>query len=357
MHSSKRHLFFQLCFPNCGSSLSWKNNTLFFLRNRRALAKVNAPTPKKEKSKVYTQKKIIKREMLLGFVNPFINEKFDKPEPLVIAYYLNTSINLGVLKTAYEDIGSKVLYNEPYLYVESCSYFEQQNSSAVFFKNGCLVIWNMNKKNIKKFLDFCWNYSNISHQDNIETYDFEELEVQNVSGKSYVRNSVIYLTSNKYRTTDKISFSFGLMSAVRLTNLEKKIENKLLLENNNIDILKKKLKSSNLDWLSNKLFSSKITLHNLRYELNIEQDLLDVPETLWEYEYQRKLFVNILNIFDIKQRIDLLNHRLGWTFDYLNSFLDYVNQKHSSRLERIIIIIIGLELILGIMQMAKTLHL
>ncbi|CRG97341.1 conserved Plasmodium protein, unknown function [Plasmodium gallinaceum] len=310
---------------------------------------------KKSVNKIYTQKKIIKRDKLLGNVKPFINEKYDKPEPTVIAYYLNNSLNLNILKNAYENVGSKVLYKEPYLYVESCEYFEQQNSSAVFFKNGCIVIWNMNKKNIKKFLNFCKNYLKLD--DNIETYDFEELEVQNVNNKSYVNNSIIYLTNNNNRTTDKISFSFGLLSAVRLNNLEKKIENKLLLENNNIDILKKKIKSSNLDLLSKQLFSSKITLHNLRYELNIEQDILDVPESLWELEYQKKLFLNILNIFDIKQRVDLLNHRLGWTFDYLNSFLDYVNQKHSSRLERIIIIIIGLELILGIMQMIKTFEL
>ncbi|CRG99188.1 conserved Plasmodium protein, unknown function [Plasmodium relictum] len=328
-----------------------EKNFLKYLSFRYSIKSFHASN-KKSTNKIYTQKKIIKRERLLGNIKPFLNEKYDKPEPTVIAYYLNNSLNLNILKNAYESIGSKVLYKEPYLYVESCEYFEQQNSSAVFFKNGCIVIWNMNKKNIKRFLNFCKNYLKLN--DNIETYDFEELEVQNVNNKSYVNNSIIYLTMNSYRTTDKISFSFGLLSAVRLNNLEKKIENKLLLENNNIDILKKKIKSSNLDLLSKQLFSSKITLHNLRYELNIEQDILDVPEALWELEYQKKLFLNILNIFDIKQRVDLLNHRLGWTFDYLNSFLDYVNQKHSSRLERIIIIIIGLELILGIMQMIKT---
>lgn len=309
---------------------------------------------KNQNNKIYTQKKIIKRERLLGNVKPFINENFDKPEPYVIAYYVSRSLNLTVLKNAFESVNAKVLYNEPYLYVESCAYFEQQNSSTVFFKNGCVVIWNMNEKNIKKFLKFCNNYFSVN--DCLDMHDFEKLEVKNGSHKSYVSNSVIYLTSGNYRTTDKISFSFGLMSAVRLNSLEKKIEKKLLLENHNIDILKQKMKSSNLDTLSNKLFCSKTILHNLRYELNIEQGLLDVPETLWEYEYQRKLFINILNIFDVKQRIDLLNHRLGWTFDYLNSFLDYVNQKHSSRLETIIIMIVGLELILGVMQMLPSFH-
>ncbi|GAW80026.1 hypothetical protein, conserved [Plasmodium gonderi] len=306
-------------------------------------------------SKIYTQKKIIKRDRLLGTVKPFIDENCDNAEPYVIAYYLNSSINLPILKSAYEKVGSEVLYKEPYLYVESCAYFNQQNSSAVFFKNGCIVIWNMNKKNIKKFFCFCKNYININ-ESKIENYDFEELQVENVNNKTYVNNSIIYLTLSNYRTTDKISISFGLLSAVRLNNLEKKIEKKLFFENDHIENLKKKIKSSNLDFLSKQLFTSKITLHNLRYELNIDQDILDVPETLWELEYQKKLFLNILHIFDIKQRVDLLNHRLSWTLDYLNSFLDYVNQKHSSRLERIIIVIIGLELVLGIMQMVNTIR-
>ncbi|CDU16764.1 hypothetical protein, variant [Plasmodium yoelii 17X] len=312
----------------------------------------------KEKSinNIYTKKKITKkREKLLCNVKPFINDKCDISENNVIAYYLGKHFNLQNLKNLYESVGAQVIYKEPYLYVESCEYFNQQNSSIVIFKNGCIVFWNMNKKNIIFFLNFSKIHLNISDGNTlVETYDFEELEVQNVNNKSYVNNSIIYLTLNNYRCTDKISFSFGLLSAVRLNNLEKKIENKLLLENNNIENLKQKIKSSNLDLLSKQLFYSKTTLHNLRYELNIEQDILDVPEPLWEYEYQKKLFLNLLNIFDIKQRVDLLNHRLTWTFDYLNSFLDYVNQKHSSRLERIIIIIIGLELILGIMQMAQT---
>ncbi|VWU50983.1 conserved protein, unknown function [Hepatocystis sp. ex Piliocolobus tephrosceles] len=350
----------------------------------------------KIKNKIYTQKKIIKREKLLGNVKPYINNTCDKPEQHVIAYYLNQSININKLKYVFERVGSDVLYKEPYfLYVESCEYFNQQASSALFFKNGCLVIWNMNKKNIKNFLSFCKkhigysidtgdrdsssnntdsNDNNIGSSDNYkgsspsittdETYDHtldevdmldcEKLEVQDVNTKSYINNSIIYLTVNNSRTTDKICFSYALLSAVRLNNLEKKIEKELLIENNKIDILNKKIKSNKLDLLSKQLFSSKIILHNLRYKLNIEQDILDVPDVLWELEEQKKLFLNVLNIFYIKQRVDLLNHRLTWTLDYLNSFLDYVNQKHSSRLERIIIIIIGLELLLGITQMINT---
>ncbi|EUD66159.1 hypothetical protein C922_03354 [Plasmodium inui San Antonio 1] len=316
----------------------------------------NYSSKEKVSSKIYTQKKITKRERLLGTVKPFVDESCDRAEPYVIAYYLNNPINLSALKSAYEKVGSQVLYKEPYLYVESCAYFNQQDSSAVFFKNGCMVIWSMNKQNRNKFFHFCRPFLNLTGS-NIENYDFEELQVENISNKSYVNNSVIYLTSNNYRTTDKIAISFGLLSAVRLNNLEKKIEKKLFYENDHIENLKKKIKSSNLDFLSKQLFTSKVTLHNLRYELNIDQDILDVPEALWELEYQKKLFLNILHIFDIKQRVDLLNHRLSWTLDYLNSFLDYVNQKHSSRLERIIIVIIGLELVLGIMQMVNTIRL
>ncbi|CAI7719281.1 conserved protein, unknown function [Plasmodium vivax] len=308
-------------------------------------------------SKIYTQKKITKREKLLGIVKPFVDENCDSAEPYVIAYYLNNPINLATLKSAYEKVGSQVLYKDPYLYVESCSHFNQQNSSAVFFKNGCTVIWSMNKQNRNKFFHFSKQFLHINSESTIDHYDFEELQVENISNKSYVNNSVIYLTSSNYRTTDKIAISFGLLSAVRLNNLEKKIEKKLFYENDQIENLKKKMKSSNLDHLSKQLFTSKITLHNLRYELNIDQDILDVPEALWELEYQKKLFLNILHIFDIKQRVDLLNHRLSWTLDYLNSFLDYVNQKHSSRLERIIIVIVGLELVLGIMQMGNTIGL
>ncbi|KAF8822945.1 putative Sporulation protein RMD1 [Cardiosporidium cionae] len=176
------------------------------------------------------------------------------------------------------------------------------------------------------------------------------MDVYDANSYSYIDTAGIYLATNHFRATDQMAFSMALITAVRLNSLERKIEDQLQAERAKNKTLMSAMESRKLESLGKSLFVSMTTLHHLRYELNIKQELLDIPDILWEFERQSHLFLRLQKNFDVHQRIEQLNARLTWTFSFLETFADFVDKQHSSRLEKIIIALIFLELILGLSE-------
>merc|ERR1719263_1479470 len=96
-------------------------------------------------------------------------------------------------------------------------------------------------------------------------------------------------------------------------------------------------------------------LHELRYELNSESGLLDVSDLLWDHALAEHLFDRVVKHFDVKRREEQLNERLTYSLDYLHTLGEHVKHRYSVRLERIIIILIFLELCVGLGHESVTL--
>ena len=69
---------------------------------------------------------------------------------------------------------------------------------------------------------------------------------------------------------------------------------------------------------------------------------------MWEHEQLEALHDACTVHFDVARRVDLLNHRLNFHFDHLETIAEYGRHQQSARLERIIIVLIALELLVGI---------
>merc|ERR1712232_1192124 len=94
-----------------------------------------------------------------------------------------------------------------------------------------------------------------------------------------------------------------------------------------------------------------------RYELNSEAGLLDAPDLLWEYALEDQLYDQVVAHFDVRRRTALLNERLSFSLDYMNMLSEHVRHLYSVRLERIIIILIALELVVGVVAVASPVSL
>jgi uncharacterized Rmd1/YagE family protein len=46
-------------------------------------------------------------------------------------------------------------------------------------------------------------------------------------------------------------------------------------------------------------------------EINLDTDLLDIPDFLWDNEKYHKNFMNILKYLEVEKRTNILNHRLN----------------------------------------------
>merc|ERR1712217_859432 len=104
-----------------------------------------------------------------------------------------------------------------------------------------------------------------------------------------------------------------------------------------------------LGTVSQRIFAAETGLHELRYALNSEAKVLDNPDLLWEHALAERLYDQVVAHFDVRRRTALLNDRLSHSLDYLHTLGEHVRHGYSVRLERMIIILIFLELMVGLL--------
>ncbi|GIX61242.1 uncharacterized protein BcabD6B2_06770 [Babesia caballi] len=160
----------------------------------------------------------------------------------------------------------------------------------------------------------------------------------------------MHAPTRNYSRFPQTAVSLALMSAVLLNFVELDIRRRIMVSKAELDRLRRNLSRRNLDRLTERLFEYQTFAHETRYGLNLEHDLLELPDTLWEDEDLCALFRAAQATFDMPQRLEKLNHRISWELEALQSHSEYVRHKHSSRLEKIIIAVITLELALALLQ-------
>ncbi|CDR97297.1 hypothetical protein, conserved [Babesia bigemina] len=167
--------------------------------------------------------------------------------------------------------------------------------------------------------------------------------------RSCMVKGVLHLGKD-HTIAEKIAVSLAMMSAVKLNNVELTIRQKIVVSNAELDRLRQSMSRRNLDKLAERLFEYQTFAHHTRYWLNLEHDLLEIPDSLWEEDHLRALFRATQAVFDMPPRLEKLNHRISWQLESLQSHSEFVRHKHSSRLEKIIILVITFELALGLTQ-------
>eukprot|EP00440_Ansanella_granifera_P016880 gb/GFBE01018342.1/.p1 GENE.gb/GFBE01018342.1/~~gb/GFBE01018342.1/.p1 ORF type:complete len:204 (+),score=41.69 gb/GFBE01018342.1/:1-612(+) len=168
------------------------------------------------------------------------------------------------------------------------------------------------------------------------------------------KDGILRLTSNdEVRASHQLAISLGLAVAVRLDALERKIERRLEQDWQGLQKEVRRLQPMNmmlnLSSVSHRIFVDENMLHSMRYELNAEAGLLDPPELLWEHALAERLYDQVVAHFEVRRRTALLNERLSYSLDYLHTLGEHVRHLYSVRLERMIILLITLELGVGVM--------
>eukprot|EP00916_Digyalum_oweni_P000981 GHVL01001963.1.p1 GENE.GHVL01001963.1~~GHVL01001963.1.p1 ORF type:complete len:330 (+),score=39.61 GHVL01001963.1:704-1693(+) len=280
------------------------------------------------------------------------------PSDRVSAHYLGGQFMLKKLSAELIDHGMQVAHTENYLFAQLSGNIGQHSCSAVIFKLGCVVFWHMNTDTESRVMRFVENHhKSICRNEEAKYPELSEamISVLDINeGPTRCLVDRICLTSSDSRQIDELALSFALASAVRLNVLETLIECDI---ENIRQQLQEKIKKKYLSWgkVSDYLFSTAQQLHDRRYQLNIENGLLEVPDELWELPIQESLYEKLSKQYDLHQRVTLLNAKLNWSFDCLSTFKDQVHHEYSARLEKIIIILIAMELAFSIWN-AGTSH-
>lgn len=252
------------------------------------------------------------------------------------------------------------------------------DSVAVFLAEGCVVCWHTSEKQRKALLEIAddcpagpkkrgFGYGRNS---SLELFALSREGGNEISETLVFGNcdpgqktkfnpeGMLALTvETQERMFDQVAVSLGMAVAVRLEGLEEKIERLLEKDWKDLEKLVRLLENPwyammSLRNVSHVIFKYEHMIHKLRYELNAEARLLDSPDLLWENAIAEKLHDKVVAHFDVRRRTEILNQRLSYSLDYVHTLGEHVRHLYSVRLERMIIILITLELGVGVMGLS-----
>ena len=153
----------------------------------------------------------------------------------------------------------------------------------------------------------------------------------------------------------KIAFSSGLARSTKLAVLESRLETYL----EGTKTIPEKLMSGNLGSFSRPFIYLKMgQLLDLRRQLNLSSDITDsLPDVFWDVEADLGLesyYDRMSAALDVRQRIASLNEKMDYAHEIasilreeLSLIREQQSEKHSTRLEWIIIILITVEVMFG----------
>lgn len=227
--------------------------------------------------------------------------------------------------------------------IEATHYIEMDDGILTFTKFNVLTLINFSRTEVvdtlkKLSLEWAENFEQKSiHQD-------YPLHVDSELSKSFaIDNDKI--TLKEHSILSLIIISHVISQSVALEVYENKlstyyeISRKLIDESNTFSIFGRAKLSR---------FAKQLVL--IRHDMLIDLFLLDKPNILWDNEDIEALYNSLFYTLELKDRFDVVEHKLNSIKDDIVMVMDLANHNHSSFLEWIIIILILIEIIMGLME-------
>ena len=186
------------------------------------------------------------------------------------------------------------------------------------------------------------------HEDNI--YQDYPIEINpNASHDFFVDNNKIALKS--FDTTMLLIIAHVISQSVALEHYEGVLSDYHERSRSLIDAA-----DSRSIFKRNKLIKFVKQLALLRHDILIDLHLLDKPNILWDNEHIEKLYNQLATILELADRFEVVTFKLNNIKDDVTMVMDFIDHNHSSFLEWIIIILIGVEIVMGLLELSGIVH-
>lgn len=265
------------------------------------------------------------------------------------SYCTAAGYNIKDLVFYLKDNGLEPKHFDDVIYVQQENRPGQNDEKGIvdifFFPFGCIVIWGANESQQKALLNEIKDFE-------IEpvkylTSDLIYFQYDKTASKTFIdeeKNEIILADKSSFV---KLSISHALAQSVKLNVLELSVSD-LLKQTTPIQ---RQLAATGTISLSKKEISKQIgTLFSERYSINLHSDILDTPEFFWRRPSYEPLYLMTAEFQDIQVRQNILNHRLDMIHELYDILSNELNYKHSTRLEIVIIILIGIEVLLALIH-------
>ncbi|XP_071381624.1 required for meiotic nuclear division protein 1 homolog isoform X2 [Centroberyx affinis] len=220
-----------------------------------------------------------------------------------------------------------------------------------FFREGSVVFWNVEDKTMKKVLRILEHHEIQPYEVALVHWENEEINYTVGEGTSKLERGN-FILSNKIdlheAVLEKYAFSNALCLSVKLAIWEVSLDDFV----ESIQSIPETLKSGKRVKLSSAEVMQKIgELFALRHCINLRSDLLITPDFYWDRENLEKLYDKTCQFLSINRRVNVVNEKLEHCTQLTDLMRSHLSEKHSLRLEWMIVILITIEVMFELGRM------
>lgn len=225
------------------------------------------------------------------------------------------------------------------------------NALMFFFREGSVVFWNVEDKTLKKVLRILERHEIQPYEVALVHWENEEISYTLGEGNTKLERGNFILSDQieqREAVLEKFAFSNALCLSVKLAIWEVALDNFV----ESIQSIPETLKSGKRVKLSSAEVMRKIgELFTLRHCINLRSDLLITPDFYWDRENLEKLYDKTCQFLSINRRVNVVNEKLEHCTQLTDLMRSHLSEKHSLRLEWMIVILITIEVMFELVRM------
>jgi len=229
--------------------------------------------------------------------------------------------------------------------------FEEKRRDIVFFKEGCVVFWNVPELERGQVLAYLRPYCENIYEESTVLEESEMLTYRmSANKKNHFHNGVINILDDD-DILAKYTFSNAISNSVKLGSWEVYLEN--IIDSISFiadDLRQDKPKTPEKNFILQKSGD----LLTLRHMLNLSSDYLDTPDFYWDREDLETLFLRTCNHLAVKKRTEVANKKLSYCLEIMEMVNGHIQHEHGSKLEKIIIYLIAIEIFFEVVHLYRT---
>lgn len=225
------------------------------------------------------------------------------------------------------------------------------NALMFLFREGSVVFWNVEDKTMKRVLRILERHEIQPYEVALVHWENEEINYTVGHGNTKLERGDFMLSDmidQSEAVLEKFAFSNALCLSVKLAIWEDSLDNFV----ESIQSIPETLKSGRRVKLSSAEVMKKIgELFTLRHCINLRSDLLLTPDFYWDRENLEKLYDKTCQFLNINRRVNVVNQKLEHCSQLTDLMRSHLSEKHSLRLEWMIIILITIEVLFEVSKM------
>ncbi|XP_029282474.1 required for meiotic nuclear division protein 1 homolog [Cottoperca gobio] len=219
------------------------------------------------------------------------------------------------------------------------------------FREGSVVFWNVEEKTMKQVLRILERHEIQPYEVALVHWENEEINYTVGEGNTKLERGDFILSDRRDHAEavlEKFAFSNALCLSVKLAIWEVSLDNFV----DSIQSIPETLKLGMRVKLSSAEVMKKIgELFSLRHCINLRSDLLLTPDFYWDRENLEKLYDKTCQFLNINRRVNVVNQKLEHCSQLTDLMRSHLSEKHSLRLEWMIVILITIEVLFELSKM------